>query len=738
MKKERDYFELSKVCCFLGNFPPKECGIATFTKDLATAMNKKWNPRLKSRIIALNDESCIYNYNKKVVLEINREDIEEFINVAKKINESEIIKIVCIQHEFGIFGGDYGSYIIPFLETIKKPVVTTFHSVLPNPDKIRKRIVQYICSKSSGVIVMAKKAVEILHNDYEVDPEKIHVIYHGIPDVPFQSRHISKKNLKLESKTILSTFGLLSRGKGIEYMIEAMPELIKKYPNLLYLVIGETHPNIRREEGESYRNELMKRVKDLGLTNHVKFYNKYLSLQEIITYLLASDIYICTNLDKNQIVSGTLSYAMGSGAVVISTPSVYAEEVLSEERGIIINFKDPFSYAQAIDKVLSDEELKAKLQENAYSFSRQMTWQNVATQHLKIFNQITNLREDTVKKFPYIKLNHLNKLTDDIGVLQFSKLFDPDKSSGYTVDDNSRALISSVLHNKLFKSKNSNNLIKIYLNFLEKSQNEEGWFNNIIENSKVLCNSEDAFGRAVWALGFAAYKSENPEIVEKSKNMFEKSQKHIERLKYPRSRAFSLLGLYNYYKKFSNPETLEKIKNIADELVELYEKESSKNWQWFEPHLTYSNSKLPEALFLAYEITKNPKYLKVAEKTLNFLSDVLFINGKLAPIGQNGWYKRSSERAFFDQQPIDASNMVQTYLVAYNITKNKEYYQKAILSFNWFLGKNYLNQMIYNESTGGCYDGLAKESVNLNQGAESTISYLIARLMLEESKKGLF
>ncbi|MFH1501118.1 MAG: glycosyltransferase [archaeon] len=734
MTKERTKTDPTKICCFLGNYPPKECGIATFTKDLATAMNKKWNPRLKSRIIALNDEECVYHYNKKVILEANREDIEEFINLAKRINNSDEIKIVCIQHEFGIFGGEYGSYLVPFMETIEKPVVTTFHSVLPDPDKVRKRIVQYICEKSAGVVVMAEKAIEILEREYEADPSKIHLVYHGIPDMPLQDSSITKKHLKLEGKDVILTFGLLSRNKAVEYMIKALPPLVKKYPNLLYLIVGETHPNVRREEGETYRNSLVSLVKKLGLKDHVKFYNKYLTLQEITEYLKASDIYVCTNNDPDQIVSGTLSYAMGCGAAIISTPSIYAEEVLAKERGIVVEFKNPNSYTRAIDKILTDKSLADKLRENAYSFSRQMIWQNVATGYLRIFNQITQLREDTTKKFPYVRLRHLNNLTDETGIIQFSKLTTPDKESGYTVDDNSRALIATVLHSNLFKSKNSLKLAKTYLNFLENSQDSEGWFNNIIKDNKVLCDSEDAFGRALWALGFTISKSKNQELAQKAEEMFSKSYKHVEKLKYPRSKAFSLVGLYYYYKKNPNQEALTKIKNIADELVELYERETSENWHWFEQSLTYANSKIPEALFFAYRLTKNEKYLEIAEKTLNFLSDMVFIEGKLAPIGQNGWYKRSGERAFFDQQPVDASAMAQTYLIAYYTTKKREYYQKAVLSFNWFLGKNYLNQMVYNESTGGCYDGLSKESINLNQGAESTISYLMARLFLEEAK----
>lgn len=729
-------FAYSKVC-FLSNFPPKECGIATFTKDLVFALDKRFNPRLKSRVIALNENTDFYNYGNKVIMQLNKEHIEDYINTAKKINQTKSIKLVCIQHEFGLFGGEHGNYLIPFLQTIKKPVAITFHSVLPNPDKKRKEIVQSICSKASAIIVMAKTAVNILNEDYGIEKEKIHVVPHGIPNAPIGAASYFKRKLRLDKKIVLSTFGLLSRGKGIEYMIKALPSLVKKYPNLLYLIIGETHPVVRKNEGEKYRNELIKLVEELGLKNNVKFYNRYLTLQEIVHYILATDIYVCTNLGKDQIVSGTLSYALGCGKAVVSTSSIYAKEILERERGLLANFKDPESFSKAIDKLLTDKELKSRIERNAYLLGRLMTWQNVASRYLSIFNKIVKLREETTEKFPAIKLDHLRRLTDDFGCIQFSRVSTPDKNSGYTVDDNSRALVVAILHNALFKSRYSMNLAKTYLNFLKHAQGINGHFINNFQNENEILDpcSEDALGRAIWALGYTIHKSDNQEIIEKAKRLFNRSYRLIGKLSNQRSKAFAIIGLYYYNKKYENNKNISKIKRLADSLVSLYKKESSDKWKWFEPQITYSNSKLPEALFLAYDLTKNQEYLEVAEKTLKFLSDLVFVDKQLAPVGQDGWCNKNGKRAFFDQQPVDASCIVQTLLVAHSITKNKEYYKKAILAFNWFLGKNYLKQTMYNENTGGCYDGLSKEYVNPNQGAESTISYLIARLMLEELKR---
>lgn len=735
ISKEVLYFKNSKIG-FLSNFPPRECGIATFTQDLITSLNKRINPKVKSRVIALNEESSLYNYDSRVIMQMNKDDIESYINIAKRINRSDNIKIICIQHEFGLFGGEYGNYIIPFLETIKKPVVVTFHSVLPCPEESRKRIVRFIGEKSAAIIVMAEKAVQILNEDYDIPKNKIYVVPHGIPDTSLQSSKPFKKKLRLENKRVLSTFGLLSKGKGIEYMIKSLPPLVKKYPNIIYLVIGETHPGVRKNEGEKYRNELISLVKKLGIQDNVKFYNKYLNLNEIIECLLATDIYVCTNLEKNQIVSGTLSYALGCGKAVISTPIIYAEEVLDKERGLLVKFKNPKSFSDAIDKIFSDDELRNKLENNAYSFGRSMIWQNVALNYFSIFNKIVKLKEETTEKYPHIKLNHLINLTDDVGCIQFAKLSVPDKFSGYTVDDNSRALIVATLHDKIYKSEASKELTKTYLKFLEKVQDQEGKFNDVGYNTKNLIpSSEDALGRAIWSLGYLINKSENQEIIEKAKKLLDNSYALIEKINSPRAKAFSIIGLYHYYKRYNQEETILKIRKLIDSLIELYKIKATEDWHWFEGYLTYSNSKLPEALFLAYDLTKQKEYLEIAEKTLDFLSNIVFINNELSPIGQKGWCNRNGKRAFFDQQPIDASSMVQTYLTAYSITKDKKYHDKAVLAFNWFLGKNHLKQMIYNETTGGCYDGLSKDSINLNQGAESTIEYSISRLMLEEVKR---
>ena len=719
--------------CFLANFPPKECGIATFTKDLTLAMNKKFNPRLKSNVIALNEDANIYNYGERVVMEINKDDIDDYIMTAKRINELDKIRLVCIQHEFGIFGGDYGNHLLPFLELIDKPVVVSFHSVLPSPNIALKRMVESICEKVSAVVVMANKAIEILKRDYDVDENKLFFIPHGIPNVPFVPSDSYKESLGFGDNTILSTFGLLGRGKGIEYMLRALPKLVEKYPNLLYLIVGQTHPDLVRKEGEKYRAELIEEIERLGLKKHVKFCNRFLSLEELKNYLLATDVYVCTNLDKNQIVSGTLSYAMGCGRVVVSTPTEYAKEFLSKDRGIVIKDKSPEAYFDGINKVLSDSNLKKFIESNVYAYSRSMIWPNVAISYLKVFNRIVNLRDETIEKFPPINLNHLKNMTDDFGMLQFANHSKPDKESGHTLDDNSRALIVSGLHHKIFGNGDSLKLANIYLNFIEHCQNDDGGLNNLVnERGDFDGKSDDSFGRAIWALGYTVGKSDVPELRDKAEKLLKNSLNVLKNIKSPRAVAFSIIGLCNYHKSYPNREILDLIKELSDFLVGLYDASSSDDWSWFEEIISYSNSKLPEALYLAYEVVGNKRYLEIAEKTLGFLGELTFIDGKICLIGQNGWCKKNEKRAFFDQQPVDAASLVHTYLTAYAISGNKDYYSKAIMSLNWFFGKNHLNQMVYDEMTGGCFDGVGMYSLNMNQGAESTLAYLTARLYLEE------
>ncbi|MDD5626889.1 MAG: glycosyltransferase [Patescibacteria group bacterium] len=721
---------------YVGTFPPRECGIATFTHDLANAIANKM-PSLKTKVLALNRGAInIYNYQKKVIFEINESNIQEYIDIAKKINSLKEVKLVCIQHEFGIFGGEWGSYLVPFLETLQKPIVVTLHSLLPHPDDHLKNIVQSIARYARCLIVMTPRAIKILRNDYNIK-SAIEIIPHGIPSVPFVPNLKPKIKLGYQDRIVLSSFGLVSEDKGYEYVIAALPKVVEKFPNLLYLIIGETHPVVRSLKGEEYRNSLEKNVQKLKLQHNVKFYNKYLTLQEIIQYLQATDVYVASNLNPYQITSGTLAYALGCGRAVISTPFLHARDVIqNENQGILVDFKNPQSFAKAILKILNNPDLKTKIEKEAYSSSRMMTWPNVALSYTKIFQQYSSLEQKSLKKLPQVSLKHFKKLSDNFGIIQFAQHATPDPNSGYSTDDVARGLIALCYHYRLFRKKNVLPLLKIYLNFIQHVQKNDGRFFNFVNHNQEIDLkhwSEDAHGRAVWALGtITATKSLPQTIRNKAKALFQKAIPPTKKLKYSRAIACALIGICKFHKIAPSLQNIKYIQRKANSLVALYRKNSNPSWQWFERKVSYSNGKLPAALLYAYLATKKQNYLQVAEKTLDFLCSITFENEIFSPIGQRGWYTLSGKRAYFDQQPEEAAEMVQALTLCYKITKQKKYLNQAINAFYWFLGKNLLNRMVYDESTGGCHDGLRESSVNLNQGAESTISYLLARLTLKK------
>jgi glycosyltransferase involved in cell wall biosynthesis len=735
----------SKNPCILyvGTFPPRECGIATFTQDLTNAIDKEFAPSIKSKILAFNDNgTSIYNYPKKVILQINETDIEDYLNRAQEINKSSHIKLVNIQHEYGIFGGEWGNYLLPFLELLKKPVITTFHTVLSQPKEGLKKITQSIVNRSAGVVVMTKTAGKLLEEEYGIKKSKIFIIPHGVHHVSFPVKEKAKKKLNLAGQIVLSTFGMINRDKGIEYAIAALPKIVKEFPNVLYLVIGATHPLVRKLEGEKYRNKLKKLVFKLGLKDYVKFYNKYLTLSELIEFLKATDIYISPTLNPHQSVSGTLSYALSCACPIVSTATQYAQDVIEpHQRGLLVRLRNPSDIKKALFEILTDKKLRKEMGRNAYFFSRHMTWQNVALSYFKTFNYFAKIVPREKGKLPVINLDHLKTLTDRFGIIQFAHHTKPDHHSGYCLDDNARALLGCAMYYKTKSTKSILNLINVYFHFIKFCQKHGGLFHNFVSHHRTFNNevgeSEDSLGRVIWALGYAISSDHLPPFLrKKASQIFNRTIKLTPTTKSLRAIAFTLLGLCLVEEKMNDDKRLLLIKKLADQLVRAYYKQTNKeqkqDWFWFEDYLTYSNHKLPEALLRAYQVTKNKEYLKVAEKSLKFLASVTFEKNYFSPIGQDGWYFRSGKRAFFDQQPEDTSSAVEALVTAYRLTKKKEYQSKAKIVFEWFLGKNHLNQMVYDEITGGCYDGLGRYSLNFNQGAESTISYFLARLAIEE------
>jgi len=726
---------------YLATFPPRQCGIATFTADLAHAIDQVFGSSVKSKIVAMNiiDVSRL-PYSDKVIFQINQHCEDDYVKVADQLNKIKKVKFVSIQHEFGIFGGEYGSHLLLFLEKLQKPVVVTFHTVLPNPDERMLRVVQGIMKYSKGIIVMTQGSKEILMSDYKLSPDRIQVIPHGIHQVAYKTSTDAKSAFGFSGKTILSTFGFLSRGKGIEYVIDALPKVVEKFTNFRFLIAGVTHPGVLEQEGDVYRNFLIKKVNKLGLSNYVSFYNTYLDNNKLLQFLEATDIYLSTSLNPNQAVSGTLSYALGSGRPVISTAFSQAKQDITNKVGIVVDFKNSSAFAGAIIKLMSNNKECLQMGKNAYFRTRHMTWENVAHSYVKYFSQFAPELSLGQKKFPLVKLMHLAKLTDDFGIIQFAQMIEPDLSSGYTLDDNARALIVAVLHYKKFRTSSALKLVSIYLNFLHRVARPDGLFDNYVSQNRTIDKrrnlqeySEDSSARCLFALALVFTTNQIPKrLRHQAHSLFEQSlQKNIY-FSSPRAIAFHIKALHCLLAKWKEPNTLAMLRSCCEQLIDLYERSRSSDWEWFEHYLTYSNATLSEALLLGYKITGESRYFEVAEKTLNFLIEHTFKEGMYTPIGQSGWFPKRGTRQYFDQQPEDVTATIQALNVMFQLT-NKEYYKElAHKAFSWFLGDNVLGQVVYDRTTGGCYDGVGRKFINLNQGAESTISYLLARLSFEK------
>ncbi|MFW9930248.1 MAG: glycosyltransferase, partial [Candidatus Thorarchaeota archaeon] len=601
-----------------------------------------------------------------------------------------------------------------------------------------RRILKEISELSTKLVIMNKIGINILQNDYNINGDKIVVIPHGTPIIPFNQGQKIKNLMGFNNKIILSSFGMINPNKGLEYIIESLPPLIKKYPNILYLIIGATHPVIKKREGEKYRNMLKEKIIKLNLNDNVKFINRYLSLKEIINYLQLTDIFISGNQDPYQITSGTLAYAASSGKAIISTPYYHANDLLTSDRGILVDFKDSSLYSKAINKLLSDPKYKKKLEFNLYKYTRKSTWPNVALAYFNLFRKLDPELSKCRISIPPVDFKYIKELTDNFGMIQFSKFTTPDIESGYSCDDNARALIIATNYYQKYKKKSTLNLIQIYLKFIEFIEYDSRFYNLVSKEGEVDLSawSEDTHGRTLWALGYIQSIEGVPNFLRsRALKLFKKGLRIIDKLNSPRAIAFTIIGLYYAHQSIhSNFNSIELIRKLSNRLVELYEEHSKGGWKWFEDYLTYANSKLSEALFYSFDITNNKKYLNIATQSLKFLIDQTFINGVYAPIGQNGWYQKNGKKTLYDQQPINTSSMVQTLILAYKISKNEDYIKLALKAFEWFLGRNTLKQIVYDDTFCGCYDGVEEDNVNLNQGAESTVCYIMARLSVDKVK----
>ena len=729
---------------FITSYPPRECGIATYSRDLIKAINNKFSNLFSIKICALESGDFNYTYPVEVKYTLKTSLAGEYEKLAIIINKDDKIEMVLIQHEFGFFKEQEKSFQ-KFLSDLKKPVIIVFHTVLPAPDKELKSKIKNIVSACNAIIVMTNNSAKILVDDYRIATKKISVIAHGTHLVPHLDKEFLKTKFGLKGRKVLSTFGLLSSGKNIETTLQALPAIIETCPNVLFLIIGKTHPEVVKNDGEKYRDKLVAIVKKNQLTNNVKFVNSYLELPELLEYLQLTDIYLFTSNDPFQAVSGTFAYAMSCACPIISTPIPHAKEVLTEDSGIIFDFCNSKQLADDVIRLLNDEQLRKNLSTNALQKIVSTAWENSAISHALLFEKVAGGKKLMQYNLPAFTLNHLKKMTINDGIIQFSKINQPDIDSGYTLDDNARALITMSMHYKLTCDEKDLLYISKYLSFINQCQSPDGSFLNYVDKNNNFtdqndnANLDDANGRALWALGYLISVNgllPGPGVFE-ANEIIKKAIPHIENIHSTRAMAFTIKGLYYRNRVIKSKDNISLIQTFASRLVQMFRHESNEDWRWFEAYLTYANSILPESLLYAWMVTGTEQYKEIAISSFRFLLSKIFNENGIEVISNKGWLQKGQDPVPFGEQPIDVAYTIITLSKFYDVFKEEEYLVKMEIAFNWFLGKNRLHQIIYNPCTGGCHDGLEEYHVNLNQGAESTLSYLMARLILEKYKKAI-
>jgi len=722
---------------FITSCLPRECGIATFTNDLINAIQNQMDDSIEIEICALENGHQGFEYPKEVKYVLDATEPEQYRQIAEKINKDNQIKTVMIEHEFGLFGGEWGDYLLNMLDVISKPVFVTFHTILPHPEKKIFQTIKSIADNSEQIVVMTDSSRQILINDYKVPQVKIKVVPHGIHMILWKRSEKAKERLGISHRPIITNFGLLVRQKSIETAIEALPEIKERFPDILYLVLGKTHPVIKNIEGEKYRHFLEKKVKQLGLEENVQFVNKFLDLEELLDYLSITDIYLFTTKNRDQAVSGTFIYAMGSGCPTIATAIPHARELLSEDTGILVDFENPQQISRATIRLLNDETLRKQMGRNAFYKTRYLVWENVANQIMALFRphiEHSNYRY----RIPPINLEHIKHLTTKRGIIHYSNFDIADIDSGYSLDDNARALIALSQYYKLTNDPSDLKLINTYLDNMIFCQKSDGSFINYVDKDGSIHmrnnteNLDNTNGMAIWALGFLlAQDNFNKLMIDKAEICLQKALKNMENIYSPRAIAFIIKGLYYYNLNKYDEKIIANIKVLADRLLEYFNNVADKNWHWFEEYLTYTNALLPEAILYAWKATGNISYHIIAKATFDFLLSKIFKDGCIKVISNDGWiHKTKKSQEAYCEQPINVAYTILAIDLFYSELGEPQYLTKLNISFDWFMGLNHLNQIIYNPATGGCYDSLEKDSVNLNQGAESTISYLLARMIM--------
>lgn len=735
---------------FVADYPPRKCGIATFTHDLLEAVAAQ-HPEAGCGVLAVNDLAEGYHYPPEVRFEIQEQRLRDYRDAADFLRFNGF-DVLCLQHEFGIYGGSAGSHILALLDEVRLPVVTTLHTVLTKPSPDQRLVMNELVRQSERLVVMTERGRSILQDVYRAPLAKIDLIAHGIPDTPFVDPNLCKEQFGFEGKRMLLTFGLLSPSKGIEYVIQALPEITRQHSELIYVILGVTHPNLLRTEGELYRLELERLTAKLGMQQHVAFHNRFVELDELKLLIGAADIYITPYLNKAQITSGTLCYAFGCGKAVVSTPYWHAEELLADDRGVLVPFKDSPAIASAISGLLQDEARLRAMCARAYLLGRETTWERIAWRYFTSFRQARadhrhhRGRRFTVRtlaqqplELPELTLDHVDRLTDATGMFQHAVYAMPSYTEGYCSDDNARALLLMVLlepshPNSLLRQR----LATTYAAFIQYAfDNESGRFRNFMNFDRRWRDepaSDDCFGRCIWALGVCLGRSKHRSFQKWAAELFLRALPGVEESGSPRSWAFTLLGIQEYRQNLSGDSIVAALNDrLTARLILLYGEQSDESWPWFEPVLSYANAALPHALISSgrHGGAHAEQALELGLRTLRWLVTEQTRDGHFAPIGSDGFYRRDGARARFDQQPIEAHATVSACIEAFEVTQDAFWRDEAQRAFEWFLGRNDLDLPLYNPASGGCYDGLHFDRVNLNQGAESTLAFLLALAELQ-------
>lgn len=748
IKREKPILVSDLDVVYVGTFVPKTCGIATFANDLGTSISQEMGDK-PYRVVAITDRAGGYDYPPEVTFEIRKNVIRDYARAAEYLNGSSA-QIVSLQHEFGIFGGDAGKYLSVLLSHLKKPVITTLHTILENPPSDYREALEDVINCSQRLVTMSQKGVRMLHEIYGVPQDKISLIHHGVPDVPFVDSNFYKEQFNVEGLTVLFTFGLISPNKGIETALEALPYVVEKYPNTVYIILGATHPEVKKIHGEQYRLSLERKAIDLKIADNVVFQNRFVDLQELTEYMSCCDVYLTPYLAKEQIVSGTLAYAVGMGKAVVSTPYWYAEELLSDSRGVLVDFSDVKGMAKALNDMIGDSLRRNRIRKAAYEYGRTMVWREVGRQYVEMFLQMLSERRNLevisswkqkmlpLITLPEIKLDHLISLSDDVGLLQHACFGIPDRDHGYSADDVGRGLAALMTCYNQQKDEQMLPLIRTYVSFLYHSQTETGDFHNFMSYDRRFMDSQgsdDTLGRVLWGLGTVVRWGTKEQIRALAQNMMAKAAPRILEVESPRGKAYAIIGMYHLLQKFEGASQFKRLLILlADDLVSLYKENRSADWEWFEDVIAYGNAKIPEALLRAYQVTQSDEYLNVALESLDFITKKQTNGVYFELVGNEGWYPKGGEKALFGQQPIDAGYLVEAYVAASEVTNNYKYLELARLAFEWFLGRNRLNTALYDFADGSVADGIDSSGISANQGAESVVCYLLAVLGLSELK----